>query len=148
MDADLSHNPKFIPEMLEEIRSADVVLGSRFVADGKDSERKLFRRLVSKAANGYIRLLLGTKISDCNSGFRCFRRSALLAIQPNALFSRDADIVQEVLYKLIVKNQRIKEIPIAFEERKYGKTTKTMKDYFKGIVIVAKLRVLHMQGKF
>ena len=147
MDADLTHNPKYIPQMIKELKSYDVVLGSRSVKGAKDVERSLFRKIVTIAANNYIRILLGIKIKDCNSGYRCFRRSALESISPENLFSSGADIVQEVLYKLVVKGQKIKEIPIVFEERKFGETTKSLPDFIRGLNIVFKLRMLHLMGK-
>lgn len=147
MDADLSHNPKYIPELLNYIKKYDVVIGSRFVPGASDSERSVFRRTITYLANYYIRALLGVGVHDCNSGYRCFRRTAMKAITPELLFSKDADTVQEVLYKLILTKQSIKEIPIAYEERKYGETTKKTSDYLRGLYIVLKLKLLHTRGK-
>lgn len=147
MDADLSHNPKYIPEMLKHIKNYDVVIGSRFVSGASDSERSWFRRTITYLANYYIRVLLGVAVHDCNSGYRCFRSTALKSIKPELLFSKDADTVQEVLYKLILTKQSIKEIPIAYEERKYGETTKKTSDYLRGLYVVLRLKYLHFRGR-
>lgn len=148
MDADFSHDPKYIPKMLEEIKNYDVVLGSRSVEGAKDLDRDIFRRFITFLGNSYIRLILGLKVRDCNSGFRCFRRKVLLSINLNKLKAKGPDIVQEVLYKVHLKGFKIKEIPIIFPDRKYGKTTKTLYDYIKAPHIVLKLRFDHLMGKF
>jgi len=122
MDADFSHNPKEIPKLLHEIRNADVVIGSRLVMGGKDVGRGMVRELITKLSNLYIRLLLGLKVKDCNSGFRCFRREVLEAIDIDKIESKGATIVQEVLFKAHLKGFKIKEVPITFTERAEGKS--------------------------
>ena len=145
MDADLSHEPRYIPAMLAEIRHADVVLGSRFVAGGADIDRNEIRAMLTRMSILYIRLIMGLNIHDPNSGYRCYRREALAAIA-HGLESRDADIVQEVLYKLWLKGYRIKEIPIVFKDRIRGETTKTARDFVKGLYIVLKWRWRRAMG--
>jgi len=82
MDADMSHDPKYIPLMIEELKNADLVLGSRRVAGSKEIGRSSLRRFVTWGANMYITVMLGIKIKDCNSGFRCFKRKVLEKINP------------------------------------------------------------------
>ncbi|HHI68332.1 MAG TPA: glycosyltransferase, partial [Planctomycetes bacterium] len=78
MDADFSHHPSHVPDHLRALEGgADVVLGSRAVPGGADLGRPWWRRAVTRAANAYIRLVLGVRVRDCNSGFRCFTREAL-----------------------------------------------------------------------
>ena len=89
---------------------------------------------------------MGMDFRDPNSGFRCYRRQALSSIA-HGIESKDADIVQEVLYKLHLKRYRIKEIPIVFRERELGETTKTTKDILKGLYIVLKWRFKAAGGK-
>jgi len=146
MDADFSHDPKYIPELLKQAEKYDLVLGSRFIKGGKDSDRARSRRLTTILAVLYIQLIMGLRIKDPNSGYRCFKRKALASIV-NSLVSKDADIVQEVLYKIYVRRYKIKEIPIIFKDRIRGKTTKTFRDFIKGLLIVLKWRFLHLIGK-
>ena len=120
MDADFSHDPKFIPLMLNELENADLVLGSRMLKDSKEIGRSFIRRVITHLANLYIRLLLGLKVKDCNSGFRCFKREVLKKINIEKLESKGPAIVQEILFKAHLKGFKIKEIPITFIDRKKG----------------------------
>ena len=112
MDADFSHNPEYIPIMLKEIKNYDIILGSRQVNEGKDVGRSLLRRMITRLANLYIRVMLGLRVRDCNSGFRCFKSGILKKIEPEKLESKGPSIVQEVLFKAHLKKARIVEIPI------------------------------------
>ena len=120
MDADLSHNPRDIPKLLEAIKEADLVLGSRLVPGGRDGRPSAVRRIITVMANFYIRVILGLKVKDCNSGYRCFRRNVLEEINVNKIESKGPDIVQEVLYKAHLKGFRIKEVPITLIDRSLG----------------------------
>ena len=141
MDADFSHNPKYIPELLREIKHYDVVIGSRFVKGAKDVGRGFARTTITKLANLYIRLILGLSIKDPNSGYRCFRRNVLEKINLDKVKAGNADIVQEIIYKCHKKGFKIKEIPIIFKDRKAGKTTKTPIDFLRGLAVVLRLRL-------
>lgn len=122
MDGDFSHHPKYIPLFLKAIEDADVVIGSRYVKGGQDSERGYFRIVMSKLVNLFIRKYLGFNILDCSSGFRCFRRETLDSISWDRIISKEPSIIEEMLYECKLKNYRVKEIPIVFQERKRGKT--------------------------
>ncbi|MBS3101123.1 polyprenol monophosphomannose synthase [Candidatus Woesearchaeota archaeon] len=147
MDADMSHDPKYIPEMLKGIKNHDIVIGSRRVAGAKEIGRGLFRRFVTYVANLYIRLMLGIKVRDCNSGFRCFTREIMEKIQPEKLESRGPSIVQEVLFKAHLKNARIKEIPIVFVNRTKGASKLGIPQLAAGYFMVLKLKMLSMMGR-
>jgi len=122
MDGDFSHHPKYIPLFLDEIKDTDVVIGSRYVNGGRDSERSYIRIVMSKLVNLFIRKYLGLDILDCSSGYRCFKKEALSSIDWDKMISREPSIIEEVLYECKLKKYRIKEIPIVFQERKRGKT--------------------------
>ncbi|MBN1233572.1 MAG: polyprenol monophosphomannose synthase [Candidatus Coatesbacteria bacterium] len=143
MDADFSHNPKFIPDLLEPLRKgeADMVLGSRKVGNQKDDKRGLIRPLITFLAGNYIRILLGTKIKDVTSGYRAYTRNSLLTINPFELKASSPDIVEEVLYRAIKKNLRIKEVRIVFEDRIRGKSTFNFNIMKKVLLSVLKLRL-------
>ncbi|MBU1026598.1 MAG: polyprenol monophosphomannose synthase [Candidatus Margulisbacteria bacterium] len=122
MDADFSHHPRYIPDLLKYAKDYDVVLGSRFVKEGKDADRSFIRKITTLFARTYIRLILGIKVKDITSGFRCFKRRVLEGIDLDNMISTGPSIVSEILYKAKLKNFTIYEIPIIFEDRKKGQT--------------------------
>lgn len=122
MDADFSHDPCYIPVMIEEIKNYDLVLGSRMVKGGSEYGRGVIRKIITLFANLYTRRLLGINVKDCNSGFRCFRRNVLEQIGVNSLESSGPSIVQEVLFRASRKGFKIKEIPIIFRNRVEGES--------------------------
>lgn len=120
MDADFSHDPKYIPVFLEEIRNCDVVIGSRFIKGGKAPGRKSLRNCLSWWAQFFSKLVLGLKIADATSGFRCFKRYVLESLDWDDLISRGPAIVEEMNYHIQKKGFRIREIPILFYPRTAG----------------------------
>ncbi len=143
MDADFSHNPKYIPILLEKIKNCDIVLGSRFVKGGKQISRQAIRMLITRLANLYIKAVLGLRVKDCNSGYRCFKRDVLKSINLDSMKSKGPDIVQEILYRCHLKNFKICEIPIVFKERRKGKTKLKPKHIFKSYMRIINLRFFH-----
>jgi len=122
MDADFSHDPKYIPVFLEEIRNCDVVIGSRFVKGGKVLGSKSLRNYLSWWAQFFSSLILGLKIADATSGFRCFKRYVLESLDWDELISRGPAIVEEMDYYIQKKGFKIKEIPIIFCPRIAGRS--------------------------
>jgi dolichol-phosphate mannosyltransferase len=122
MDADFSHDPKYIPIFLKEIENSDVVIGSRYVNGAMDCDRGRIRVILSKLVNLFIRKYLGLDIKDCSSGYRCFRKEALTSLDLDKMISKEPSIIEEVLYKCKLKNYKIKEVPIIFKNRRGGKT--------------------------
>ncbi len=148
MDADFSHPPRFIPPMVAKLEEGyDLVLGSRGVAGGKDLGRPLFRRVVTKLANLYIRVVLGLSVRDCNSGFRAWRASALRAVRVEETVSPGPAIVQELLFKARRAGLRIHEVPIEFVERERGTSTLTLRKLLQGYWMVLRLRWWAITGK-
>jgi dolichol-phosphate mannosyltransferase len=148
MDADFSHQPRFVPRLLDLVAGgADVAVGSRAVPGGKDLGRPLWRRLVTRAANFYIRAVLRLPVRDCNSGFRCFSRSALERIGVGGIGARGPGIVQEVLFKAHRAGLTIAETPIEFVERERGKSTLTMRTLMQGYFLVLRLRWRAFSGR-
>ena len=146
MDADFSHNPKYIPEFLNAVKDYDVVIGSRFVKGGQDKDRGLMRRLITKLAGMYVRMLLAVKIKDVSSGFRCFRREALEKIDLDDMASGGPSIVLELLYKITLNGFNIKEVPIVFEDRRQGKTKLDWITLLETMVMVLRLRKMKKDG--
>jgi len=141
MDADFSHHPKYLPLMLKEIKKHDIVLGSRFVKNGKD-KRGFSRHLITVLGNFYIRSVLKLSIKDCTSGYRAFRRNVLKAINLDGLMSSGPSIVQEILYKADLLGFDIKEIPIVFVDRRQGRSKFNFKIMLQGILMVLALRLV------
>ncbi|MBI2559297.1 polyprenol monophosphomannose synthase [Candidatus Woesearchaeota archaeon] len=146
MDADMSHDPKYIPKMIDELKNADLILGSRRVEGAEEVGRSLIRKIITFLANLYIRLILGLKVKDCNSGFRCFKRKVLESIKPEKLESKGPAIVQEVLFKAHLKGFKIKEIPITFVNRTKGKSKLGLPQLIAGYFMVLKLKVRYLLG--
>jgi len=147
MDADYSHNPKYIPDLMKRIKECDLVLGSRLVKGGRDIGRPYWRQLLTKMANLYIKIMLGLKVRDCNSGYRCFRREVLEAIDLDKTVSTGPSIVQELLYKTHLKGFKICEVPISFVERQKGTSKLGFKHLYKGYIMVLQLKWWHLTGR-
>ena len=122
MDGDFSHQPKFIPDLVEAIKNCDVAIGSRFVKGGKDADRGLHRRLITALVRRFLRRQFRFPVKDVSSGFRCFRKDVLERIDLDDMISVGPSIVLEVLYKVSLQGFRISEVPIEFVDRKQGKT--------------------------
>lgn len=142
MDADFSHQPRFIPSLVEPVRegSADVVVGSRLIAGGGEQGRHAARRFITLGANFYIRTLLGFPVRDATSGFRVFGRKALEAIPWERVGARGPEIVQEVLVEAMNAGLRIAERPILFEERRAGKSSFNPRIMVRSLAYMLKLR--------
>jgi dolichol-phosphate mannosyltransferase len=125
MDGDGSHQPLFIPSLVEAALRSDLVLGSRFVEGGKDANRPPYRRLLTIVVRHFIRRLFSVPVRDVSSGFRCFRREVLENVGLESLFSAGPSVVLEILYKAYRLGFSIEETPIVFIDRKSGKTKLT-----------------------
>jgi glycosyltransferase involved in cell wall biosynthesis len=141
MDADFSHDPRRVPDLLAALdRGADVALGSRFVPGGAERNRGLVRRTITRLANWYIRIVFGIPVLDSNSGFRAFRREALAGIEPDSLTSKGPAIVQEVLFRATRRGYRIVEVPILFVNRERGRSKLGIAQLLQGYFAVLRLR--------
>ncbi|MDN3514470.1 MAG: polyprenol monophosphomannose synthase [Candidatus Brocadia sp.] len=146
MDADFSHHPKYIPRLLEALQDADLVIGSRFTRGGEDVNRGIARRVITLLAGIYVRVLLGLQIKDVSSGYRCFKRKVLEAIELDSMISTGPSIVSEVFYRAHLKGFSIKEIPIKFEDRTRGQTKLNYKILVKTLLMVLKFKRLNKKG--
>jgi len=122
MDADFSHNPKYLPEMLEAAKERDLVIGSRYVKGGGITHWEFWRRSLSRGGNFYVRMILGRKILDWSSGFNCVKVSILRNIDLNKIGFSGYAFLSSLKYFLVKAGARAKEIPIIFEERRGGKS--------------------------
>src|SRR4051812_37942012 len=122
MDADFSHDPAYLPRLLDAAKRTDVVLGSRYVAGGGVSDWGPLRRAVSRGGSTYTRWVLGVGVRDLTGGFKCFRREVLEAIDLDQITARGYAFQVELTYRAIRCGFRVVEVPILFRERRVGKS--------------------------
>ena len=139
MDADFSHNPEVIPLFLREIHKADLVIGSRYVKGGGIRNWSLFRHVLSKGANLFTRIALGFAIKDWTSGYRCYRARALETIDLNSIRTSGYSFLVEILFMIKNGAFKIREIPILFEDRQFGKSKISKSEIIKGACNVFRL---------
>ena len=147
MDADLSHNPRYIFQMLKEIKNgADFVIGSRYVKGGKIPEFwGVHRKVISKTANTFTRVMLNLKnIHDCTSGFRAIRTSLLEKIDLSSLHVRGYAFQISLLDAVLQNNCVVREIPISFADRTQGKSKMGLKDITELGMVVLRLAAQKM----
>jgi dolichol-phosphate mannosyltransferase len=122
MDADFSHQPRYLPELLRAADSADLVLGSRYVDGGGTENWGLLRRGLSRGGSLYARSILGLPFRDLTGGFKLFRREVLEAIDVDTVASTGYAFQIELTYRAYKKGFRVKEVPIVFYERIAGRS--------------------------
>ncbi len=120
MDADFSHSPRYIPQMLAAMEDHDMVIGSRYVQGGGIKNWPVHRRLLSSVANFYTRSLLRLPVRDCTSGFRCYAAQVLVAVDPFETSASGYSFLEEMALRVCRAGFRIGEIPIVFENRRAG----------------------------
>jgi dolichol-phosphate mannosyltransferase len=149
MDADFSHQPKFIPVILNALKEADMVIGSRYISGGRDLRPGKMRNCISRMAGKYQQIMFQTSVRDCTSGFRGYRNNVLEEIGVRNLNTWGPAILSDILYRVIKKGYQIKEIPIVFPDRERGESTLTGRILFEGLWNVTKLRFsgLSEQGR-
>jgi glycosyltransferase involved in cell wall biosynthesis len=139
MDADFSHRPAYVPELLSKAKDFDLVIGSRYIADGGSSGWGLHRRLLSEGANAFARGMLGLKVRDCTAGFRCYTTTALRKIDLTKILAEGYSFQVEMLFRILKSGGRVAEIPILFEERRHGRSKISRAEVFKAIGTVLRL---------
>jgi dolichol-phosphate mannosyltransferase len=122
MDADLSHDPGHLPDLIAATSHADVVLGSRYIPGGAIVNWPKRRRLLSRFANIYIRSVTRLGARDCTTGYRCWRREALASLPLDRFFSDGYSFLIEMLFVAARGGCRVAEVPITFVERREGES--------------------------
>ncbi len=120
MDADFSHDPRYLPDMLQAVEHADLVIGSRYISGGATPTWSLKRRIISGGGNMFARFVLGIPIHDCTGGFRCYRRHVLESIELDTVQSRGYAFQIELTYRVLRAGFKISEVPITFMDRRLG----------------------------
>ncbi|HEV7615686.1 MAG TPA: polyprenol monophosphomannose synthase [Solirubrobacterales bacterium] len=122
MDSDFSHDPAYLPRLLEAARRADLVLGSRYVPGGGVSDWGPLRRAISRGGSAYARMVLGVEVQDLTGGFKCFRREVLEAIDFDSIQARGYAFQVEMTYRAIRRGFEVVEVPIVFRDRQAGES--------------------------
>jgi len=128
LDADLSHAPEALPELLKVATSAqrpDVVVGSRYCRGGEVHGWSLRRKLMSRMVNRFAVSVLRLPVSDCSGSLRCYRVATLRKIDPASLQSNGYAILEEILLKLMATGAKMAEVPIVFTDRQRGESKLT-----------------------
>jgi dolichol-phosphate mannosyltransferase len=122
MDADFSHDPRHLRDLLAAATDADLVLGSRYVKGGGVEDWGILRRLLSRGGCLYARLILGTGVRDLTGGFKCIRRAVLEAIDLESVRAAGYVFQIELTYRALLAGFRVREVPIVFRDRKRGRS--------------------------
>lgn len=141
MDADFSHDPKYLSHMAAAAADADLVIGSRYLTGVSVVNWPLHRIILSSFANQYIRAITGLDIKDCTSGFRCWRRDALARIPLDGLISDGYAFLVEQLHLARRFGCRVREVPIIFVERREGASKVSARVLIESAIVPWRLRL-------
>ena len=147
MDADFSHDPKFLPTFLAAIEDADLVLGSRYKSGVNVINWPISRLLLSLGANQYARWVTGLPLDDSTGGFKCFRRQVLEAIEFDRVRSNGYSFQIEMSFRAWKKGFRLREIPIVFTDRVEGQSKMNGRIVREAIWMVWWLRLKSLVGR-
>jgi dolichol-phosphate mannosyltransferase len=140
MDADFSHDPRYLPDFLKAIEDADLVIGSRYIPGGDTPNWSLLRRFISGGGNIFARFMLGIPVHDCTAGYRCYRREVLEHIDLDTIQSQGYAFQIELAYRVMKHGFKIVETPIVFQDRRVGKSKMSRKIVIEGFTYVLKAR--------
>ena len=147
MDADFSHDPKFLPGFIAAVQEADLVIGSRYNQGVNVINWPMSRLLLSLGANQYARFVTGLPVDDSTGGFKCFRRAVLEAIDFSRVRSNGYAFQIEMSFRAWKKGFRLKEIPIVFTDRVEGQSKMSRKIVREAIWMVWSLRLRSLLGR-
>ena len=139
MDADFSHDYQVIPEMLKQLDKCDIVIGSRYVTGGRIENWNFHRRILSKCANLYVRVILGLRITDLTTGFNAYSGEAISRVNLDSIQSDGYAFLVELKYKLFKSGAKIVEYPITFYERREGQSKMSSKIIWESVKLPWKL---------
>jgi dolichol-phosphate mannosyltransferase len=146
MDADFSHDPRYLPDFLKAIEHADLVIGSRYIPGGDTPNWSLLRRFISGGGNIFARYMLGIPVHDCTAGYRCYRREVLEHIDLDTIQSQGYAFQIELAYRVMKHGYKIVETPIVFKDRRVGKSKMSRKIVIEGFTYVLKARFRRQHG--
>jgi dolichol-phosphate mannosyltransferase len=147
MDADFSHDPAYLPRLLEAAQRADLVIGSRYVEGGGVSNWGALRRVVSRGGSAYARLVLGVEVKDLTGGFKCIRREVLETIDLDSVDARGYAFQVEVTYRALQAGFKVVEVPIVFRDRHAGSSKMDSSIVLEAIWRVPRMRFGNSDGR-
>jgi len=148
MDADFSHNPRYIPDMVEKIgQGYDLVIGSRYVPGGGSRGCTFDRKLLSWGANAFARAVLGLRAHDTTAGFRCYRREVLESVQLDEIKASGYSFLIEMLHRVRRRGWQVGEVPIVFENRRLGTSKISRNEITRAMGTVLRLGWARLTGK-
>jgi dolichol-phosphate mannosyltransferase len=147
MDADFSHDPASLPDVVAGTSCADVAVGSRYTAGGSTPGWPLSRRLLSRLGNLYARAVLGVPVSDLTSGFKCYRRQVLERLALDRLTASGYAVQIELTHRVHRLGFQLREIPIAFRDRRAGQSKMSWAIAREAFLIVLQLRLEADRGR-
>jgi dolichol-phosphate mannosyltransferase len=145
MDADFSHDPEHLPALIAAAKESDLVLGSRYIEGGRIENWPPLRRILSRSGSLYARLMLGVKVRDLTTGYRCVGRRVLEAVEPSTLRSQGYVFNIELTYRALLAGFSVKEIPIRFQDRQEGESKMSLPIAIEALRLVPKLRGLRTE---
>jgi dolichol-phosphate mannosyltransferase len=145
MDADFSHHPRYIPSMVAALPRADLVIGSRYVPGG-EVRYPLSRRMLSRGANTFARMTLGLHGRDCTAGFRLYHRRVLESIDLDRIFSNGYSFLIEMFFAVQQAGWTVAEVPIIFEDRRYGQSKISRNEILKAVYTCIRLFARRLAG--
>jgi dolichol-phosphate mannosyltransferase len=140
MDADFSHDPRYLVDLLTAADDADLVLGSRYVPGGRVRAWGLVRRLISRGGGLYARVVLQVDVRDLTGGFKCIRREVLEGIDLESVRAEGYVFQIEVTYRALLAGFRVKEVPITFRDRTAGSSKMSPRIAIEAMWVVPRLR--------
>jgi dolichol-phosphate mannosyltransferase len=141
MDADFSHQPSYLPGLLQLMERCDVAIGSRYVPGGGSTGCTRSRILLSRGANALARTILGLKTHDCTAGFRCYKAEVLRAIELETIFSSGYSFLVEMITRCERRGYAIGELPIIFHNRRLGRSKISRVEIIKSFYTILRLRI-------
>jgi len=147
MDADFSHHPRYISSIIDLSFERDLVIGSRYVDGGGTLNCTWKRRALSHGANAFARVMLGLRATDCTAGFRCYRRDVLSSIDLDSIFSNGYSFLIEMLYRVQREGCTVGEVPIIFEDRRFGASKISKQEVYRAMVTVVRLSADRLRDK-
>jgi dolichol-phosphate mannosyltransferase len=140
MDADFSHDPAYLGDLLAAAEHADLVLGSRYVKGGGVRDWGLARRLISRGGCLYARMILGVGVRDVTGGFKCIHRRVLEGIDLDSISAEGYVFQTEVTYRALRAGFHVSEIPIIFCDRAAGKSKMSARIALEAMWLIPRLR--------
>lgn len=140
MDADFSHEPRYLPELAAAAEAFDLVIGSRYVPGGGTTDWGIGRQLISRGGNLYARMVLGLPLADCTGGYRCYRREVLERLELDRIRSNGYGFQIEMAYRTLQRGFRVGEIPIIFPDRRVGQSKMSRQIVLEALIGVWRMR--------